>query len=150
MSPVVLKIEPDAEVREFMCIQCGRPFRRVLGYVMNGPTPHAVYHADLYVDHPHAQASAVLTISIGNWSESADPSSRRRARLAAHPDGKQIVMQFLDFPEDQMLEPQLGVLLTADDARRNSDRRAFEGVADAVVYQDARVRNTLDVSDRRA
>ena len=153
MDPVkrsTLKIEPDAEVREFVCAECHRPFRQVLGYVMTGRTPYAVYHAELYVDHPHAQAAAVLTISIGDWSESADPASRRRARLAAHPERDQVVMGFLDFPDDRVLGPELGQQLQAVDARKSTDRRTFERAADAVLYQDPRVRRTLGVSERRA
>lgn len=147
---MALKIEPDPDERDFVCAQCRRPFRRVLGYVMSDRTAFALYHADLYVDHPHAQAAVVLTISLGEWSDSSDPASRRRARLAAKPAGDRIVMEFLDFSDDQLLEPELGVRLQAADARQSSDRRAFADVADAVVYQDPRVRTTLGVSDRRA
>jgi len=145
-----LAVEPDSDVREFVCATCGNRFERVLGYVMEANRPLAVYHADLYVDHPHARAVAVLTISIGDWSETAAPASRRRARLVAQPQGDMVTMTFGDFASDERPEPQLGTPLRSDDARRGSDRETYLRVADAVVYADSRLRKVLGVTDKRA
>lgn len=145
-----LSLEPDPDVREFVCASCHQQFRRVLGYVMEGSRPLAVYHADLYVDHPHARAAAVLTVSIGDWSESAPPESRRRARLVAEPQGNRVAMTFSDFASDEQLEPQLGTAVSADDARRSGDQQTYLRIADAVVYSDRRVREVLGVTDKLA
>jgi len=141
-----LKVEPDVGAASFQCAHCGADAARVLGYVTDRGGPLAVYHADLYVGHSHAQAVVLLTISLGDWSEHAVPTSRHRARLEATPRGKEIAMTFVDFLRVETTEAELGVILTSDEARRSEERETYLLVADAVVYGDPRVARTLGVS----
>jgi len=143
-----LKIEADASRRSFQCAVCGSESSRVFGYVSEGDSPVAVYHADLYVNHAHSQAAVVLTISIGDWREEAVPTTRHRARLEVKPEGNEVVMSFVDFARGEKLEAELGTTLTGQEARQSSERDTYLQVADAVVYGDDRVGRTLGISDR--
>ena len=44
----VLEIEPDRNVAEITCDDCGEPFQRVTGFVCRDGDAHAVYFASYY------------------------------------------------------------------------------------------------------
>jgi hypothetical protein len=138
-----LRVEPDPEVRKFSCVSCGIEYRRVFGYVYEGDRAFALYRADLYQGHLHADRSAVLTLSVGDWSEEADPRSRQRVRIQTRSTGDRIEMTFVDFDPNEQPEPILGRLVDAGEARVGADTQKYFRVADAVVAGDARVQGVL-------
>jgi hypothetical protein len=144
---VTMTLEPDPVERQFVCRACSRDFLRVIGYVYQDESPLAVYHADLYSEHPHREPIAVLTISVGDWSDDADPKSRRRARIEAWPRGNEIVMRFAGFSPGEDASPLLGEPLASDEAREARDRDLYLRVADLVAYRDRRVARALRTED---
>jgi hypothetical protein len=91
---MALSIEPAPEVEERVCVDCGRPFASVHGFVYDGGDAHAVYHALLQTRHPSSAAD--LALSLGSWEAQATAADRVRVGVRVWAEQDQLRMHIND------------------------------------------------------
>ena len=91
---MALSIEPAPEVEERVCVDCGRSFASVHGFVYADGDARAVYHALLQTRHPSSAAD--LALSFGSWEEQATAADRVRVGVRVWPERDQVKMHIND------------------------------------------------------
>ena len=140
-----LRIEHDDQQTEAQCVDCGAPYRSVLGVIYEDEDPIAIYRAEIF-DHFHREPAArvLLSIAVGDWSDGADRADRCSAAIEAWPDAGGVRMAISDraaSPWDEL--EVVSWQLTASEAQASPLRDAFFRLADHIAYEDRRLRRAL-------
>jgi hypothetical protein len=89
-----MSIEPAPEVKQRVCVDCGRPFSSVHGFLYEDGDAYAVYHALLQTHHPSTVAD--IALSFGGWDEEATAADRTRVGVRVWPEQHEVKMHIND------------------------------------------------------
>jgi hypothetical protein len=136
---MVLKVLMDDDVEEHECPECGRPFRRVSGALLDDERAAGLYSADL---HYGRHRTAVLAIGA------PDADGRLRGvTLNIRDDGDQLSLSFRDPIDDEWFHSRFGRLLTRAEALKDPMRDHFFHLSDHIDVSDIRVRRHFEERD---
>lgn len=124
------------------CECCGRPVKRVWGFVSKGDVAHAVYYS-LLVDHDEGRW-VIHTLSVGNWWDDDAVNERTWICLRSWSDDDNFNVKVLD-PKDSNHFPweSGGKPLTRREALADPGIDEFFAVADFVNAYDPAVNSFL-------
>jgi hypothetical protein len=138
-APFSLELGPH--VVNLTCECCGKPVKRVWGFVSKNQSAHAVYYS-LLVEHDTRWI--IHTLSIGNWWDDDAKDQRAWICLRAWNDGSAFPLQVLEPAESNHYPWESGgAALTRAQALSDPRIEDFYAVADFVNVNDPAVNSFL-------
>jgi len=140
-----LRIEFDDQQTESSCVDCGVPYRSVIGVVYEDEDPLAIYRADIFEQfHREGGPRVLLSIALGEWEDGSGRTDRCSAAIEAWPDGDRVQMAISNRaagPWDEL--EVVGWQMTAGEPAESPLRDAFFRLADHIARDDRRLRRAL-------
>lgn len=132
------RLELGPKLREVVCECCGQIKNRVWGTVSQDNAARAVYFALLNIDEPEPRVG--LTLSVGPWSDDANPADRRWVQLEIRRVVGEVKMRVSEPTESNFYPWELGGKpLGRNEALASEQMNEFWAVADFVVAEDPAV-----------
>lgn len=123
--------EPTVQDRE--CPDCGEPHESVVGFVLEGEAPYAVYYADWY---PH-RVEAYIDVVLGPFEEPDYPDQVTFGCRTGHVAGQAApASSLVTAAEGRGNHPWFGDKLTRDQALDHPLLPAFWEVVDWLILND--------------
>lgn len=147
---MALTIDPERQVKEFICDHCGGPSQRVTGFIHRDNNALAVYFASCY--HHGGHEVWIDVVLSPTWAEDVDDRETFGCRVGPIDNpgdlGSSLVTGASAFPDS----PTFGRKLTRDQALQHPRLPEFWEIVDHVLSRDPLVRDhiygpgaTLDV-----
>lgn len=145
-----MTIDPERQVKEFICDHCGGPSQRVTGFIHRDNNALAVYFASCY--HHGGHEVWIDVVLSPTWAEDVDDRETFGCRVGPIDNpgdlGSSLVTGASAFPDS----PTFGRKLTRDQALQHPRLPEFWEIVDHVLSRDPLVRDhiygpgaTLDV-----
>jgi hypothetical protein len=129
------RLELGPNVREVVCECCGQIKNRVWGTVSRDNVARAVYFALLNIDEPEPRVG--LTLSVGPWSDEANPAERRWVQIEIRRIVGEVKMRVSEPAESNFYPWELGGKpLSRSEALTSELISEFWAVADFIVAED--------------
>jgi hypothetical protein len=135
-------LETGETIYVLICECCGRPKKRVFGFVSNNGDAHAVYYALLNITEERPRVG--LTLSVGPWWGDTDPAERKWIHADVWPEEDGIHMGMRD-PQQSNFYPwsRGGRPLDTDQGKSEPNMQEIWAVADFIVEADPAVSSYL-------
>ena len=143
MGEITLELGDDQQPPH-TCPGCGDLAYSSYGYLYLDGDAHAVYFAR-WTDHPGAQPTVTLLISLGEWgTDEPRPGVRASMALRAWVLDGSVAYTVLDAGETQWARHEaLGTMLSREQALADPDKDEFFHLAEHVTSDDAAIREFL-------
>lgn len=135
---VSIQIEPDRQVNEFTCADCGEPIQRVTGFIARDQDAFAVYFASCY--HHNGHEAWIDVICSPTWAGSVNDRETFGCRVGPvdgrSEPGASLVTGGAAFSDSETF----GRKLTRDEALTHPRLPDFWEVVDHILTRDPLVR----------
>jgi hypothetical protein len=140
-----LRLEHDDQQTEAECVDCGAPYRSVIGVIYEDEDPIAIYRADLFDRfHRAAEPRVLLSIAVGDWGDGTGRADRCAAAIEAWPEGDGVAMAISDRAAEPWAELEVvSWQLKSQEPDAGPLRDVFFRLADHIAVEDRRLRRVL-------
>lgn len=130
-----LSIAPNRQIAEHRCPGCGKPFRRITGFVHRDGKPYAVYYASC---HHHGGNDVLLDAVFGTWDrEDHSDHVTFGCRIGPVPGQEGPAAQLVTAATSFAAAPLFGQRLSPDEAERHPLLEQFRTLVAHVLSHDA-------------